>query len=78
MSWKDNLDPKLKEHFDELILEVVKEKEAYIEAKDPSKAQLWSAIAILNKKVSDLELELKRLDKKNKVNQKLKKSLEKL
>ncbi len=72
--WRDNLDPKIKEHFEALIKEVSKEKSLY---KESSKAQLWVAIAILNKKVSDLELKIKSLEKKNKPNKKLKKALEK-
>ncbi|MBT3323810.1 hypothetical protein HN681_00340 [archaeon] len=72
--WRDNLDPKIKEHFEAFIKEVSKEKSLY---KESSKAQLWIAIAILNKKVSDLELKIKSLEKKNKPNKKLKKDLEK-
>ena len=72
--WRENLDPKIKEHFEALIKEISKEKALY---KESSKAQLWIAIAILNKKVSDLELKIKSLEKKNKPNTKLKKDLEK-
>ena len=72
--WRENLDPKIKEHFEALIKEISKEKALY---KESSKAQLWIAIAILNKKVSDLELKIKSLEKKNKPKKKLKKDLEK-
>jgi hypothetical protein len=78
MAWRDNLDPKIKEHFEDLIKETAREENAYRSASKPSKAQLWTALAILNKRISDLELELKNLKKPKKSSSKLKKSLEKL
>ncbi len=76
--WQNKLDPAIREHFDDLIKKVVKEKKAYSNANNPSKAQLWSALAVLSKEVSDLQLEVKRLQKgKKKVNRKIKKTLKK-
>jgi len=76
--WQDKLDPTIKEHFDDLLKKVVKEKSAYSNANNPSKAQLWSALAVLTKEVSDLRLEVQRLQKsKKKPNNKLKKALRK-
>jgi hypothetical protein len=79
MNWRTELDPVLKEHCEELIKEVSKEKYAYKVADKPSRAQLWTALAVLTKKVSDLELRIKQLEKsQSKVeNKKLKKNLKK-
>jgi hypothetical protein len=75
--WQDNLDPTIREHFDSLLNKVVKEKKAYSSAKHPSRAQLWAAVAVLTKELSDLRLQVKRLESqvKKKGNPKLKKSL---
>ena len=80
MDWRDSLDPVLKEHFNDLLKDVHKEKQAYADARNPTKAQLWCALAVLSKEVSDLRLQIKSLEKqiKPKYNMKLKKELEKL
>ena len=77
MMWRDNLDPSIREHFEDLVKDVSREKGAY---HDSQKAQLWVALAVLSKKISDLELRIKQLEKgkKKKSNSKLRKSLEKL
>ncbi|MDP3918816.1 MAG: hypothetical protein Q8Q35_02850 [Nanoarchaeota archaeon] len=78
--WRDNLDSSIKEHFEDMINMVSKEKSAYKNAKNPTQAQLWCAIAILSKNISDLELKIKKLEKGSKKieNKNLKKQLEKL
>jgi len=78
--WRDNLDSSIKEHFEDMINNVSKEKGAYKNAKNPTQAQLWCAIAILSKNISDLELKIKKLEKGSKKieNKNLKKQLEKL
>ena len=80
MDWRDKLDPTLKEHFNDLLKKVHPEKEAYTSAENISTAQLWTAIAVLVKEVSDLQLHVKHLEKqvKGKSNSSLKKELEKL
>ncbi len=79
MDWRTKLDPTLKEHFDTLIKNVHKEKKAYTKAKNPSQAQVWCAIAVLTKQISDMELHINKLEKQitPKENTKLKKTLEK-
>ncbi|HIH15148.1 MAG TPA: hypothetical protein HA360_04570 [Nanoarchaeota archaeon] len=67
MDWRDQLDPVLKEHFNDLLKKVQTQKKAYITAKNISQAQLWSALAVLMKKVSDLELQVKSLEKQKKI-----------
>lgn len=80
MDWRDKLDPRLKEHFNDLIKMVHTEKEAYLSAPHISYAQVWCALAVLTKEVSDLQLKVKSLEKKlkGKNNFKLKKALKKL
>ncbi len=80
MDWRDRLDPTLKEHFNELIKKVHSEKKAYTSAQNISQAQLWCALAVLAKEVSNLELQVKALKKQNTVRdvKKVKKSMEKL
>ena len=80
MSWRNKLDPKVREHFEDLVKEVANEREAYKSSKKASKAQLWIALAVLAKKVSDLELKVKRIEKSNptKKGERVKKALKNL
>ena len=71
----EKLDPRLKEQFEELVKEVSREREAYANS---SKAQMWVALTVLAKKISDLEMKVKKLEGNKKVNTKLKKALKKL
>jgi hypothetical protein len=77
MSFRDTLDPSLKEHFEELVQEVAKEKNAY---KESQKDQLWVALAVLAKRISNIELQINRSNTKvsKKRSAKLKKALKKL
>lgn len=81
MEWRDNLDPTVKEHFNELLKKVQSEKKAYASAKNISHAQLWSAMAVLMREISHLELRIKILERQTKPKKKnsvLKKSIERL
>ncbi len=80
MDWRDILDPTLKEHFNDLLKKVHTEKKAYLSARNISNAQLWCALAVLMKEVSDLQLKVKSLEKKlpSKSSSSLKKGMEKL
>jgi len=80
MDWRDTLDPILKEHFHDLITKVHAEKKAYTSAKNISHAQLWCALAVLAKEVSNLELHIKELKKQSKSRdvKRVKRSMEKL
>ena len=80
MSWRSKLDPKIREHFEDLVKEVANEENAYKTSKKASKAQLWVALAVMAKRVSDLEIKFKQLEKSNpqKKNSKIKKSLKNL
>lgn len=77
--WRDAVDPVLKDHLEEIVRKVANEKRAYTAAKSPTKAQLWCALAVLAKEVSDLQLKVDHLEKqaKKKENTSLKKALEK-
>ena len=80
MTWRHKLDPTLKDHFEDLVKSAKNEEGAYKLSKTPSRAQLWTALSILSKKISDLELQVKSLEKSKpkKSNSKLKKSLKKM
>ena len=71
----EKLDPRLKGHFEDLLKEVSREREVY---ESSSKTQMWVALTLLAKKISDLEMKVKKLEGKKKVNKKLKKALKKL
>ena len=78
MNWRENLDPVLQEVFEDLLKDVKKERKAYSSAKDVSKAQLWCAVLVLSKRISDLNLKIKSFEVDKKVNNKIKKSMGKL
>ena len=64
MDWKNNLDQTLKSHLEFQLKEVNKSASAFKKAKEPSKAQLWVAIANLSKLVSALNTRIKELETK--------------
>ena len=78
MDWREDLDPLLQEHLQELLKVVSKERQTYTQAKNVSHAQLWCALVLLTRQVSDLQLHVKRLEKQvqQKANDKVKKSME--
>ncbi|MBI5797693.1 hypothetical protein HZA98_02185 [Candidatus Woesearchaeota archaeon] len=78
MDWRDELDVQVREELDVLLQAVHKEKNAYLQAKSASNAQLWCALAVLARRISFLELQLKGVDKKKKSSSGLKKAMEKL
>lgn len=57
--WRQNLDLVIDQNLNELIQETKEYDTAIQNAKDKSKAQLWVAIAILNKKINELSIETK-------------------
>ncbi len=61
-SWRDKVDPSIKDHLEIQIAEAAKHREAYKMANDPSIAQLWTAIANLSKQITELSLRLKYLE----------------
>jgi len=63
MSWRKNIDPILREHLEKQIIEIYKHKNSYSLAKNKGDAQLWIAIASLSKKIFDLNLRIKFLEK---------------
>jgi len=80
MSWRDKLDPILKDFLNSLLKEVQKNKDAYMEAEDPSIAQIWVALSIIYRKLLLLEREIEEIkgkisedDLKNKLEESLKK-----
>ena len=68
--WRKNTDLSIKDHLEALIGEVYKHKRSYKGAKNPSAAQLWCALAVMSKKVFDLNLKIRLLEKVLKDNMK--------
>ena len=62
-SWRDKVDPMLKEHLEILISESVRYRDAYKFSSNTSNAQLWCALSILQKQVVDQNLKIKFLEK---------------
>jgi len=63
MDWRDEINPIIKSHLETQIKETTTHKKAYQKAKEPTKAQLWVAIANLSKQIFDLHLRIKVLEK---------------
>jgi len=56
--WRKKLDLVVEQNLKELVLETREYNFAIDSAKDKSKAQLWVALAIINKKLNDLSVNL--------------------
>ena len=80
MDWRDTLEPVTQEYFQVLLKKVCVEKKAYTSAENITHAQMWTAMAILMKEISTLQLQVTHLEKrmKGKTNHSLKRELEKL
>ena len=63
MTWRKGLSKELQYHLERAILESYSHKYAIEQAKDKGKAQLWVALAILQKKISELELKTAYLER---------------
>lgn len=59
MSWRKNLNKGIGPYVEKLIRESFLYKNEYVEAADKGKAQLWVALALLSKRLAELELKLK-------------------
>ncbi|MEM4511200.1 MAG: hypothetical protein QXD25_00070 [Nanopusillaceae archaeon] len=81
MSWKKNLDPIIRDFLNTLLREVEEYKDSYLKAEDPATAQIWTALAIIYRKLSYIESEIHKIHEKIKENElknKLEESLKKL
>jgi len=81
MNWREKLDPVLRDFLNSLLKEVQKNKEAYMEAEDPSIAQIWVALSIIYRKILLLEREMEEIKGKvseNEIKNKLEESLKKI
>ncbi len=63
MTWRKGLSKELQYHLEKIILESYSHKYAIEHAKDRGKAQLWVAMAILQKKIAELELKTSYLER---------------
>jgi len=63
MSWRNKVDPIIRNYLELQIKDTNQFKEAFSSSKEPSKAQLWIAIANLSKHIFSLEMKIKYLEK---------------
>lgn len=61
--WRENINPIIKSHLETQIKETTAHKESYMKSRDPTKAQLWVAIANLSRQIFDMHLRIKVLEK---------------
>lgn len=59
MSWRKNLNKSIRPYVEKLIRTSFLYKKGYSKADDKGKAQLWVALALLSKQLSEIELKLK-------------------
>lgn len=62
-SWRDKVDPVLRDHLEALVSESVMHRDAYKFSPDTANAQLWCALSLLQKQVFDQRLKIKFLEK---------------
>ncbi|MCX8193938.1 MAG: hypothetical protein N3G19_01065 [Candidatus Pacearchaeota archaeon] len=62
-NWRNHLNKELKHYMEKLILESFSHRPALELAPDKGRAQLWVALAILNKRLSDTELKTEYLER---------------
>lgn len=62
-SWRAEIDPLIREHLEALITESARHRDAYKKAPNTSNAQLWCALAVMQKQFLDLNMKLKFLEK---------------
>lgn len=62
-TWRDDVEPLLRDHLEILISESVKQRKAYKKAKKTANAQLWCALAYVAKQNFELQQENKLLQK---------------
>ena len=62
MNWRDKINSVLKPYLEKIVAISAREHAAYERAPDPGNAQLWVAVALLSKKVSDLGSQLQHLE----------------
>ncbi len=60
--WREELDPQMKDYLEAVVNKSSKFREQYSKAKHVGSAQIWVAIAILQKEISDLKAQLKVLE----------------
>ncbi|MBU1203980.1 MAG: hypothetical protein KKG60_02840 [Nanoarchaeota archaeon] len=63
VSWRENVDPLIKEHLEAQIRETTKNQSTYMQADEPALAQLWVSIANLSKQLFNLNLKIKYMEK---------------
>ncbi|MFH1209378.1 MAG: hypothetical protein V1663_01155 [archaeon] len=62
-SWRNNVDPLIKDHLEIQIKEASKHKKSYEQAKNKGNAQLWIALANISKQTFNIELKIKYMER---------------
>lgn len=60
--WRDKLPPHLDQEISELVKEVKSYKRAYNSAKSKANAQLWTALAVMNKKLNEINNKMEKME----------------
>ena len=66
-NWRINLNPGLRYYLEKLILESYSHKQSIDSAEDKSKAQVWVALGIVYKRLSEIESKINYLEESLKV-----------
>jgi len=61
--WRERIDPFLRTHLESQLRETMKYREDYKHSKDPSKAQLWIAIANLSRQLFNVSVKLNYMER---------------
>ena len=62
-NWRDRIDPFLRTHLESQLRETMKYRDDYKHSKDPSKAQLWIAIANLSRQLFNVSVKLNYMER---------------
>ncbi len=62
MTWREKIDPKLRQQIEAQIAGTAIAKNAYLHADDPAAAQLWVAVANLAQQCFELKVEIANID----------------
>ena len=57
-NWRDKIDPFLRTHLESQLKQTMKYREDYRNSRDPSRAQLWIAIANLSRQLFNVSVKL--------------------
>ena len=62
-AWRENIDPFLRSHLESQLKQTMKYREDYKHSRDPSRAQLWIAIANLSRQLFNVTVKLNYMER---------------